>query len=347
MIEFRKGKYRARFYAGCSFPKLSKTFQTRKEAESWLKMVEAQKTLGLLVSKENRLLYNDLVREWFQTEIQNRLSSATQSTYKTSCRKFFLPNLADKYIQDITPQHCDIVYRQILNANLSPKTVNRSIILFKQIFNYSVKRDYLIKNPARNLQPLKVPPPKDVFMSNGEVNLLLNKSKNEWFYSAIVIALNTGMRLGEIAGLHWDMVDFDRKMISVSRNQTKEGLNEFTKTNIKKDIPMTNSLYAFLLNHRKTSKLLSKYVVIDINGNHISPDHFTSHIFKPFLKSTKLDKYRFHDLRHTFASHYMMNGGNLFDLQKFLGHTDIKMTQRYAHLCPDYLHDKIQIIKFI
>ncbi|MCO5113007.1 MAG: tyrosine-type recombinase/integrase [Bdellovibrionaceae bacterium] len=54
----------------------------------------------------------------------------------------------------------------------------------------------------------------------------------------------------------------------------------------------------------------------------------------------------FHDFRHTFASHYMMNGGNLFDLQKFLGHADIKMTQRYAHLCPDYLHDKIQIINF-
>lgn len=112
---------------------------------------------------------------------------------------------------------------------------------------------------------------------------LLRSACDRWFYSAIVIALNTGMRLGKIAGLHWDMVYFERKMISVSRNQTKESLNEFTKTNIKKDIPMTSSLHEFLVQYKINSKLLSKYVVIDVQGNHLSPDHFTTRIFKPFL----------------------------------------------------------------
>lgn len=346
MIEFRNGKYRARFYSGKSFPKLSKTFETKKEALIWLKKIEAKNILGLLTSKKNKMIFNVLVKEWYQTDVLHRLSKSTQSTYISTCRKNFLPFLANLYIQEITPNDCDIIYRQVVGSGLSPKSINRTIILFKQIFNFAVKRDYLLKSPARNLQQIKEVPPKDIYLSNGEVNLLLKKSKAEWFYPAIALALNTGMRLGEISGLQWDMVDLNRKMISVTRNQTKSGLNEFTKTNVKKDIPMTNSLYEFLVQHKRNSKLMSKFVVVDLKGNNISPDHFTYRVFKPFLKSIKLDKYRFHDLRHTFASHYMMNGGNLFDLQKFLGHTDFKMTQRYAHLCPDYLHDKIQIINF-
>ena len=57
-------------------------------------------------------------------------------------------------------------------------------------------------------------------------------------------------------------------------------------------------------------------------------------------------KIRFHDLRHTYASQFMMNGGNLYDLQKILGHTDSKMTQRYAHLAPEHLVHVANIVSF-
>ena len=56
--------------------------------------------------------------------------------------------------------------------------------------------------------------------------------------------------------------------------------------------------------------------------------------------------YRFHDLRHTFASHFMMNGGNIYDLQKILGHTSLEMTQRYAHLAPEHLVQAANIVSF-
>jgi hypothetical protein len=55
---------------------------------------------------------------------------------------------------------------------------------------------------------------------------------------------------------------------------------------------------------------------------------------------------RFHDVRHTFASHFMMNGGNLYDLQKILGHTNSKMTERYAHLSPTHLEKAMQVVSF-
>ncbi len=66
-----------------------------------------------------------------------------------------------------------------------------------------------------------------------------------------------------------------------------------------------------------------------------------------FLKRAHIDKvFHFHDLRHTFASHFMMNGGNIYDLQKILGHTSLEMTQRYAHLAPEHLVRASNVVSF-
>jgi len=74
------------------------------------------------------------------------------------------------------------------------------------------------------------------------------------------------------------------------------------------------------------------------------------HLYRDFKSSQEMAtmerKIRFHDLRHTFASHFMMNGGNLYDLQKILGHTKYEMTQIYAHLHPDHLAGTTSIISF-
>jgi site-specific recombinase XerD len=74
------------------------------------------------------------------------------------------------------------------------------------------------------------------------------------------------------------------------------------------------------------------------------------HVYRDFKKAQKNAGFtsliRFHDLRHTFASQFVMNGGNLFDLQKILGHTQINMTMRYAHFSPDHLQNSIKYIDF-
>ena len=74
------------------------------------------------------------------------------------------------------------------------------------------------------------------------------------------------------------------------------------------------------------------------------------HLYRDFQRSQKRAGFsrliRFHDLRHTFASHFMMNGGNIYDLQKILGHTTLEMTQLYAHMSPAHLAEAIQIVAF-
>ena len=87
-------------------------------------------------------------------------------------------------------------------------------------------------------------------------------------------------------------------------------------------------------------------VILDEYGKSFDVNHLFRD-FGRFLRLAKIkEHYRFHDLRHTFASHFMMNGGNIYDLQKILGHTSLEMTQRYAHLAPEHLIQASNVVSF-
>jgi integrase len=157
----------------------------------------------------------------------------------------------------------------------------------------------------------------------------------------ILVALNTGMRKGELAGLKWDRIDFSLGQITVSRTRDIFGLKERKKTKLKRIIPM-NQLMRMTFLKLFQGRKGSDFVFVDENDFPLE----VHHIYRDFAKAQKhagiANKIRFHDLRHTFASQFMMNNGNVFDLQKILGHTDIKMTMRYAHYSPEHLQKAMQ-----
>jgi site-specific recombinase XerC len=107
---------------------------------------------------------------------------------------------------------------------------------------------------------------------------------------------------------------------------------------------MNEAVKTTLLRLSKTAK--EKFVFLDKDRNPLE----VHHLYREFAKVQKkvgMDQIiRFHDLRHCFASHFMMSGGNLYDLQRILGHTQYAMTQIYAHLSPDYLSGTTQILSF-
>lgn len=152
------------------------------------------------------------------------------------------------------------------------------------------------------------------------------------------------MRRGELAGLKWDRVNFQRRQIEITRSASRYGLRDRTKSGRKRVIPMNDVVYAVLWPLWQLQK--SEFVFCKDDGSPLDAHH----IYRDFRiaqgRAGFSTRIRFHDLRHTFASHFMMNGGNIYDLQKILGHTTIKMTERYAHLSPAHLESAIQIISF-
>ena len=146
----------------------------------------------------------------------------------------------------------------------------------------------------------------------------------------VITALNTGMRKGEILKLRWDQVDMQHGFI----------LLEKTKNGERREIPINKSLKTVF--HSLRRRIDVAYVFYD--EKRLKPYEDIKHSFTTALSQAKIKDFHFHDLRHTFASHMIMAGIDLVAVKELLGHKDIKMTLRYAHLAPAHKRKAVNIL---
>jgi len=221
-------------------------------------------------------------------------------------------------------------------------TINFEIAALKTIFNVAIKWDYLRANPTKGVKKLKVTDSKPLkFLSIEECQKLLNACPPD-LYPIYFTFLNTGMRKAELENLEWDDIDFKRKKIKIRRKefwQPKTG---------EREIPINQQLYDLL------QKLKSENDK-SIQSNFVFPDKTTGGKIKTKLRE-KLIKIakdagidgltKLHTLRHTFASHLVMNGVDLPTVKKLMGHSDIQTTMIYAHLAPDHLEKAVDRLNY-
>jgi len=154
------------------------------------------------------------------------------------------------------------------------------------------------------------------------------KSKNPELVKKVTIALESGLRKGELHGLDWQQnIDMSRGVIRLEGRARPDARG--TKSGKRREVPMRQAVYN---------------VLASLPEPHQGPvwkrgDVRTS--FEHAVAEAKLDDFHFHDCRHHFASWFVMRGGSLQALQKILGHATLTMTQRYAHLSPDYLRSEV------
>lgn len=149
----------------------------------------------------------------------------------------------------------------------------------------------------------------------------------------ILLLLNTGMRRGEMFNLHWQDVDFVNKRITVIGNTSKTGQTRY--------IPLNVEAFNVLQMWSKQTQRETGFVFIGKNGS-----RFTNidKAWKVLLREAKINDFRLHDLRHHFASRLVSAGVDLNSVRELLGHSDIKMTLRYAHLAPGRLIDAVAVL---
>jgi integrase len=144
-------------------------------------------------------------------------------------------------------------------------------------------------------------------------------SDNEQLLAIVTIALESGMRYGEIMGMEWERVDLSRGVIRL----------EVTKSGRRREVPMRQAVYDVLAARPGARQ------------GRVWPDQSIRTAWETAVERAKLDDWHFHDCRHHFASWFMMRGGNLLALSKILGHAKVSMTEKYAHLAPDHLRAEI------
>ena len=140
-----------------------------------------------------------------------------------------------------------------------------------------------------------------------------------------LLSMNTGLRRGELFGLKWSDIDFDQKVLTVAAETAKTG-----KT---RHIPLNEEAYRILRLWKTQDGIKSLYVFSGKNG---APFKDLKGSWNRLLKNAEISDFRWHDLRHHFASKLVMAGVDLNTVRELLGHTDYKMTLRYAHLAPEH-----------
>jgi integrase len=199
---------------------------------------------------------------------------------------------------------------------VSAATVNRELALLRHLLVLAEEWGHVAKVPRIRLE--REPEGRLRFLAEDEISRLLaacEVSAHPELATVVTLALNTGMRKGEVLGLTWDRVDFSRGVL----------LLEKTKSGRRREVPMNDAVYAALSGRpgqREGRVFLSRNI---------------RKAFDKAVEAAKLEDFRFHDLRHTAARYLVMRGASLADVRAVLGHSDVKMTMRYAHLSPEHL----------
>lgn len=229
----------------------------------------------------------------------------------------------------------------VKRAHLSKKTVANHLTLLGSMLNVAKDLGWLPTVPRIRKPKVRIFASDFSYLrTNEEIRRFLVAAREESricleFYST---AIYTGMRAGELAGLHWGDVNFDQRLINVQRSFLGP-----TKAEDVRYVPILDPLLPLLRERRLVTT--GRLVFTNEAGSLLDQSaRLFQEIFHRVLKRAafptieregKVRRYiRFHDLRHTFASHWVMNGGDLFKLQKILGHKTVQMTMRYAHLAP-------------
>lgn len=291
----------------------------------------------IIVSRKRRKNFRVVTEEWLKYK-KNTVKKSTYYNYSYSVEKYLYPKFAD---QDITQIKDYNDFIEKLTDTLAPKTVRDIITKLKEIINFYEEEH----NTKLNIKKMSLPK-----MNKKEIQILSNKEKqklekyciqqNDLKSLGILICLNTGLRVGEVCALRWENVDFETRRIHVEKTIERIYSKEENKTIVIIDtpksitsvrtIPINSKLYNILKQIRGKSKK-TDFVLTGSSEHYVEPRNYQYH-FKEILKRSKVKKYKFHTLRHTFATNCIEAGMDIKSLSEILGHADVSITLNiYVH----------------
>lgn len=293
---------------------------SKKEAQKFLTDMDSKilhKKYSLPI--DNKMTLISLVKKYMEEYSIHKRSFITDA----SLSKPIVRHLGSILIHEISKKMV-MEYRNIRKSegserrkrSVSETTLNREVALLRNVLNKAVEWEYLSFNPIHGVKLVKEEI-KERILTISELQKLADLAPCPLKYF-ILVAINTGMRRNEILTLEWDRVNLESGFIYVAK----------TKTGIPREIPLNDALLS-LLKKLRNDEPFSKYVFTNPSTN--KPYNEIKTAWKSLLKRAGINDFRFHDLRHNFATHCLLEGGgNLRDLMKVLGHSNISTTLRYS-----------------
>jgi len=237
------------------------------------------------------------------------------------CLRHLLEHFGDVPLKEVSPFSIE-GYKRKRVEDVSKRTVNIELACLRNLFNKALTWGDAASNPVRGVRLFPEPPGRLRYLSEDEIERLLNACSDH-FHPLVLVALHTGMRRGEILNLRWQDINFDVGLVHVGDS----------KNRCSRDIPMSETVHEEL--RRLCEAATTEWVFTTVVGKTRRLRDIRS-VWENTLKRADITDFRFHDLRHTAASYLVMNGVDLKTVQEILGHKTFAMTLRYAHLSPGH-----------
>lgn len=333
---------------------------TPAQARDLAKQILADVIKGIDPKATKKKSMNLNLHSFIENEYKPWVEAHRKSAIKTigRIRRSFSKPFGNKSLLEITPILIDQWRTQKFKEGLSVETVNRDVATFKAALSKAVEWGFIDIHPLAKLKLFKTDTSAKIRYLNEEEEVSLRRAielrdekikieranANEWrkkrgyplmldlgqqhfadyMTPMILISLNTGLRQGELFNIEWSDINFDRRVLTVRGGIAKSG-----KT---RHVPLNEEAFDALKSwHNQTSK--QGLIFQSFDGSRFNN---VRKAWLNLLKDAQIQNFRWHDMRHHFASRLVMAGVDLNTVRELLGHSDIKMTLRYAHLAPEH-----------
>lgn len=368
----KDGLYSARFVDKLG-NRHEKYFATIPEARNWIEESKyADKHEGIFVPTETT------VDEWFEFWIENIVGDLAPNTLRNYRERYTFniqPVIGKMVIANVKPMHCKKVLLQ-MDETYAGSTIRQTYIAMGTMLKAALMNDLIIKHPMNGVRYTKPVRAKDdiKFLTREEQRIFLETAKRSHNYNQYALILETGLRTGELIGLTWNAIDFEKRTLTVNKTLEYRHKQGYWRAGPPKTpqsyrtIPLTERAYNILKEiwdnreHRKKSPLLSEtleYIdrrtgatsqlvmgdLVFINwrtGEPAKNSSYDTHLYK-LCDEAGIKRFCMHALRHTYATRAIEAGMQPKVLQKLLGHASIKTTMdRYVHVTTESMDQAIK-----
>ena len=292
------------------------------------------------IKREVNYRMSDLIDRYWQVYGSKKKSHTREKSVLAGIRAA----LGQSFLREvdgaaITSWFEDLTTKKGLSAGTAVRHFNVMHHMLEKAATIWSKDTGIDRNPADQVEVKRPNDERDRYLSKTELRRLKHfldeklyrkgmHTINRTFYRLrllVLTALTTGMRISEIFALYWSDMLLEEGLIAV-RSKLKVGRFRY--------VPLTPELAS---EFRRRPAVLGEDRIFPAKRAAKGDRQRVEGSFDTLLRAAKINDFRFHDLRHTFASWYMMNGGDLYELAKILGHSNIKMTERYTKLARQHI----------